>query len=146
MWRCFRKTKKDFKLKIISKQAIIDYYEKQTSLNTDLRILPDAIGIIYDLILSTELSYVSRKNVYFAFGYLLHEDDDLPEKSLDTNGLLDDLIICLYVINEISLKYGKEVILDISNVNEVKLDELILKFDELIKSKNYLRNIVKKYF
>ena len=131
---------------MLSKQTILNYYEKETSLDKDLKILPDAIGIIYDLILSTELSYVSRKNVYFAFGYVLHDDDDLPEKSLDKNGLIDDLIICLYVINEISLKYGKEVILDISNINEKKLDELTFKFDELIKSKNYLRNIIKKYF
>jgi len=132
-----------------NKNSIINHYRKATKKEKYLnRYLPKVVEIIYDLIEVTALGARQKKNVYFAFGYLIHEADDMPEASLGSAGYYDDYVICLHVINSIVnvKKYGKEVILGNSNIKEKELDKIIAQYDIILKKKRYLKDMIKKYF
>ena len=86
---------------------------------------PDLFKLFNKLTLSNEINNIHKKEIFISLGYFIASEDIIPEDIFGAKGLIDDLLLMLFVLDRIKDAHGIDVIFDFWDKEFKILEELI---------------------
>lgn len=110
-----------------------------------IRKTPDIYRTITKLIKSEDLASEDRQLLFIVAGYFLIPDDLYPEETLGAEGFIDDILLALFVFENIQRKYGIEFLSLNSPFDEEDISVIMDKLytDCRINNLNIYSNVLK---
>jgi len=105
---------------------LIDLCKDQSELDNPLfKNIPKIFRTITNLLKSEDLSSEERNQLFVVVGYFFIPDDLYPEETMGVDGLIDDVLLAMFVIENIAAKYGNGFIAMNSPLTEEEIDDIL---------------------
>ena len=113
-----------------------------------IKEVPNIYQLLSDLVQNTSLETNDRNEILAVMGYFVFPNDVMNEDILGPIGYMDDVIISLYIINKIKIKYDFQTVsedwvsnYDLKELLGDKLDMLLNEYKhEFNKIKFFLKS------
>jgi len=92
----------------ILKKNVLDYHGPHEAV---IKLAPELYRLISDLLFDRDIEQQYRSKLLTSIGYFIVPQDLYPEDEHGAIGYVDDLMLLITVIREISEKYGEEKLL-----------------------------------
>ena len=99
-----------------------------------IRNTGNVFGLCCHLIYDTKLGKREKAMLYKCIAYFVLPRDIYSESTYGAKGFIDDMMLCLYVLNLISKRHGNDLLYDIWDGKPSELKKLLnQQFNKLIK-------------
>lgn len=121
----------------------LDNYEYEYSSFIDFG--PDIFQLLSDLLNEPEITAEDRLKISAAIAYYVVPFDIIPESEYGPDGYIDDLFICVYVINELQKKLGYEYLEELWEGDEELENVIQICEDKSLEHIEHLKEEILKY-
>jgi uncharacterized membrane protein YkvA (DUF1232 family) len=106
---------------------------------------PDLFKLLSDLLDESEIKTVHRLKINAAISYYVIPYDIIPEAEYGPNGYVDDIYICVHVINEIANDLGFELLEELWEGQKDFKKTLKICEEESLKKVEHLKEKMLRY-
>ena len=107
---------------------------------------PNIYSLLCELLNSKKITGEQRNLICAAIAYFVLPKDIFPEKIFGVKGYIDDIYLCLYVLNQIKDKHGIEELIEYWDMDINILEKLLVEdYNKLNKEFNYILKDILQY-